>query len=258
MTQKSLKILLAEDNRVNQLYIKTVLQKSNHQVSLSDDGAQAVRMFKEDTFDLVLMDIQMPELDGYEAAAQIRAYEDENQLVSTPIIALTAYSDSDQNPRAEAARFDGHLLKPINHQALRKALEELSSESTPSDQGGHAAGSEGTSQEQTYHQKLLEDFAGVEDTLKAMVEMALKDLPLRWAELKESLRQEEWKKAKEKAHVLANIVGALHRSKEREAALELERILDNKDADRAWEMLEQLDSALHRTEDSFKQLREKL
>src|SRR6056297_3042466 len=102
MPDKVLSILVADDNRVNQLFIKTVLEKEGHKVTRADNGQETLNLFKGDSFDLVFMDIQMPVMDGYDAAAAIRAYEREHSLSTTPIVALTAYIDASEHARAGA------------------------------------------------------------------------------------------------------------------------------------------------------------
>ena len=87
--QRPLRVLLAEDNLVNQKVVTMMLQRRGHEVIVVDNGKKAVESFRQETFDLVLMDIQMPEMDGFEALASIRTLERaESRPGFTPIIAL--------------------------------------------------------------------------------------------------------------------------------------------------------------------------
>lgn len=110
------RILLAEDNEVNQLVISRMLEKEGYQVKTAENGLQALVMARNETFDLILLDCRMPEMDGYEAAARIRELKG-YELV--PILAITAnVSEADQR-RCLDAGMDGMLVKPMGADALR-------------------------------------------------------------------------------------------------------------------------------------------
>ena len=87
------------------------------------NGREAVQAFEEQTFDLILMDVQMPLMDGYEACRAIRAKERERNRRPTPIIALTARAMKSDKEACFAAGMDGYVTKPIRSQELRRALE---------------------------------------------------------------------------------------------------------------------------------------
>jgi len=110
---RSRRILIAEDAPVNQTLIATLLSKRGHQVTLARDGLQAVAAFEAQPFDLVLMDMQMPELDGLAATARIRQME-ANSGRRTPIIALTANADEGDRKRCLQAGMDDFIAKPFN------------------------------------------------------------------------------------------------------------------------------------------------
>ncbi|MBE0469839.1 MAG: response regulator [Methyloprofundus sp.] len=113
------KILVAEDNSINQEIILELLDQLGLEVYLAENGKQAVEMVTEQTFDLVLMDKQMPEMDGYEATRKIREF---NQ--SIPIIALTADAMSDEKAKSKAAGLNDYLTKPVDYQQLIKVLAQ--------------------------------------------------------------------------------------------------------------------------------------
>ncbi len=121
----SLRVLVAEDNRVNQLVATRLLEKMGHSVGLASNGAQAVRAFTQDTWDLILMDCQMPELDGYEATRQIRSME----LAlgrKTRIVALTAHAMAEDRHRCREAGMDGYITKPLDPAELLQVLRKSS------------------------------------------------------------------------------------------------------------------------------------
>ena len=117
-----LRILVAEDNPVNQRLIARLLEKRGHRVTMVADGRETVEAVEKDIYDLVLMDIQMPEMDGLEATAAIRKREAGTE-VHVPIVALTAYAMKDDRDRCIAAGMDGYLSKPLRPQELDQLLE---------------------------------------------------------------------------------------------------------------------------------------
>ena len=118
------KILLAEDNIVNQRVAVGLLRRRGHHVTVANNGLEAVELFGRETFDLVLMDVQMPEMDGFEAVAAIRAAE-RTRGVRTPVIALTAHAMSGDRERCLAAGMDGYLTKPVKLAQLVAAIDDV-------------------------------------------------------------------------------------------------------------------------------------
>ncbi len=117
-------ILIAEDFEDNRFLIRAYLKKSGHQLTFAENGRVAFETFKRQPFDLVLMDIQMPEMDGYEALRAIRDWERSNDRPPTTILALTAYVLSEDVKRCQEAGFDGHIGKPIAKATLLELLAE--------------------------------------------------------------------------------------------------------------------------------------
>jgi signal transduction histidine kinase/DNA-binding response OmpR family regulator len=124
------RILVAEDNRVNQVLVSRILQKQGHSIVLAADGKQAVAAFTLETFDLVLMDVQMPEMNGLEATTRIRALEEEAGG-HIPIVALTAHAMSGDRERCIEAGMDGYLTKPLNPADLLRLVDVLTVGSLP-------------------------------------------------------------------------------------------------------------------------------
>jgi CheY-like chemotaxis protein len=124
---KALNILVVEDNEDNQMLIHAYLMQTPHQLTLAENGAVAVERCKANTYDLVLMDVQMPVMDGYQATASIRQWEQTHQRLPTHIIALTANALAEDRQKSLAAGCNGHLTKPIKKAALLAAIEEVAS-----------------------------------------------------------------------------------------------------------------------------------
>jgi CheY-like chemotaxis protein len=123
-TPHRLRILLAEDNKVNQKLAVTILEKRGHSVVVVDNGKEALKALDRETFDVVLMDVMMPEMDGIEATRAIRAGE--NRLGRhTPIIAMTAHAMKGDREHCLDVGMDGYVSKPLNIHELFEAIERV-------------------------------------------------------------------------------------------------------------------------------------
>ncbi len=135
LTPLSGTILLVEDNLVNQLVAKAILEKFGLTLDIANDGLQAVQKFSKNNYDLILMDCQMPVLDGLEATRQIRKNELENKVNQpTPIIALTANAHNKDRGRCIAAGMDDYLQKPIIKDDLYNLLAQYLKQQTTNKQ----------------------------------------------------------------------------------------------------------------------------
>jgi PAS domain S-box-containing protein len=124
-TARPLRILLAEDNPVNQLLAVRLLQRAGHGVEVAVNGHLAVDLWHRDRFDVILMDVQMPQLDGFEATAAIRQAEGTAGRERVPIIAMTAHALSGDRDRCLNAGMDGYVSKPISAAALNAELARV-------------------------------------------------------------------------------------------------------------------------------------
>jgi len=118
-------ILLVEDNPDNRLLIKAYLKKTPHSLDEAENGSIAVDLYKQTHYDLVLMDVQMPVMDGHEATRLIRAWEKAQDKKRTKIISLTAHAIREEIDKCMAAGCDTHLSKPIKKATLLQTIEEL-------------------------------------------------------------------------------------------------------------------------------------
>lgn len=120
-----LRILLVEDDEFSLFAGKRMLQKMGYSVATAPDGRQALAILREQDFDLVLMDIQMPVMDGVEATKAIRGASDLGQMSHIPIIAMTAYAMTGDKERFLAAGMDGYLSKPVERDELKTVIERV-------------------------------------------------------------------------------------------------------------------------------------
>lgn len=123
-----MKILFVDDDESIHLLIKLFFKKTDYLVDIAGNGADGVDKYKKGNFDLVLMDLTMPVMDGLEATREIRKWENESGQKRVPVIALTAHEANNDMNESEVAGCDEHLIKPVKKQALlnivRKYLGE--------------------------------------------------------------------------------------------------------------------------------------
>ncbi len=122
------RILLAEDHPANQRVVQLILEASGHELVIVDNGLAALEKLKADTFDLVLMDMQMPEMDGLAATSALRRHELDSGCPRTPVVMLTANALDEHVAAGKAAGADLHLSKPIRPDALLAAVTKVSAE----------------------------------------------------------------------------------------------------------------------------------
>jgi two-component system, sensor histidine kinase and response regulator len=120
----TLRILLAEDNFVNRAVAAAILEKNGHSLAHASNGTEAVEAAEREAFDLIFMDVQMPEIDGFEATRRIRTAEQGTDR-HTPIVALTAHAMTGDRERCLAAGMDDYLSKPLKKEALYLLLEQI-------------------------------------------------------------------------------------------------------------------------------------
>lgn len=125
-----LRILAAEDNEVNRLVLQTMIDSNRCEVTFAVNGQEAVDAYRKDGFDIVLMDISMPVMDGFTATEEIRKYENETGAVRTPVICVSAHAFEDQRHKSAECGMDDYLTKPINKAKLMTMIEKWADAAT--------------------------------------------------------------------------------------------------------------------------------
>ena len=193
---RPLEILLAEDNPVNQMVAVGILSKRGHTVRVAPNGYEAVEAFERERFDLVLMDVQMPVMGGFEATARIRAAE-KGTGRHIPIIALTARAMKGDRELCLAAGMDGYLTKPIKAVALIQEVERLTAGNDPPRTG--VRGMDDAS--------LLNRFAGDVQLLRGVAELFLESESGLRSQLAGALSCNDGMEVSRTAHSLMGSVG---------------------------------------------------
>ena len=215
---RPLRILLAEDNVVNQRVAVGLLAKRGHEVIVTNDGVEALAALERTSVDLILMDIQMPQMGGFEATAAIRARERQSGG-HLRIVAMTAHAMTGDRERCLAAGMDGYLSKPIDPAILFATVERDPAESPEAAEPAHAPSASPIDRE-----ALMTRVGGDEELFTEIVKLFLLDCPVRVAAIKAAVEREDPDEVRLAAHALKGAAGNLSATALTSAARTLERI----------------------------------
>jgi CheY-like chemotaxis protein/HPt (histidine-containing phosphotransfer) domain-containing protein len=199
-----LRILVAEDTPFNQKYILRLLSRWGHEAVIAENGLTALRILQQETFDLVLMDVQMPEMDGLEATAAIRKMERDGQSEPIPIIAMTAHAMKGDRERCIEAGMDDYVSKPISSDALLKAIQRLLPAEGPESEDRKA---EESSPPPLDRATLLSSFDNDWNFFKECVHMFREDYPAMLSAIRETIGNGDAPGLRRSAHALKGMVG---------------------------------------------------
>ncbi|MBA4382560.1 MAG: hybrid sensor histidine kinase/response regulator, partial [Sideroxydans sp.] len=205
-SKRSLRVLLAEDNSVNQTLATRLLQKFGHEVEVAGNGLIAVEKWQNGSYDLILMDVDMPELNGYGATEQIRALEKVSGM-RIPIIGLTAHAMQGAREECIAHGMDGYLTKPIDTEALWVELEGV--KTTALDPFGSDASIKSTQLSVQYTfdlPRVMELMANDQELFKEMVRIYLEDSPKYLASLGEAIANDDAEQIRYGAHTIKGML----------------------------------------------------
>jgi two-component system sensor histidine kinase/response regulator len=212
---RPLKVLLAEDNVVNQQVAVGLLTKRGHQVTVTSNGRQALEAIERDTFDVALMDLQMPEMGGFEAAAAIR-FRERQTGGHLRIIAMTAHAMSGDRQRCLVAGMDDYLAKPIDRHMLFAVVEQ---------EGAVPADVSDAPPPNVFNPvDLLARLGGDEQLFARVVDLFLEDCPARLTAVKEAVDARSPERIRTEAHALKGAAANLSVSELVEALRMLEQI----------------------------------
>jgi CheY-like chemotaxis protein len=215
-------VLVAEDNATNQKLVLTLLKQHGHQVVVVGNGRQAVESSAVQPFDVILMDVQMPELGGLEATAAIRARERDTGG-HVPIIALTAHAMAGDRERCLAAGMDAYVSKPLRPQDLFSAIDSFFAPSRRPDAVPDAASPPEPAQK-VDREKLVASFGGKADIVADVVAVFLADTPNTLGRLRAAARARDANEVAAAAHAIKGAAGLFSQGKAFECARRLEKV----------------------------------
>jgi two-component system sensor histidine kinase/response regulator len=216
---RSLRILVADDDLLNQTLVRRLLEKRGHSAVVVDNGRKAIAAVEAEPFDCVLLDVQMPEMDGLDVIAAIRTRE-RTTGGRLPIVMLTAHAMGGYRERCLTAGADGYVSKPIDSALLFATVEGLAAGRTaPTAPVADA----GLPEPMLDEAELLARVAGDVELVQQLVDLFLADCPKLLAEVRGALARGDSTAVARAAHTLAGSAGSISAKAAFEAALELER-----------------------------------
>jgi CheY-like chemotaxis protein len=235
------RVLVAEDNLVNQRVVEGLLAGRGHKVTVVNNGREAVRALTRDAFDIVLMDLQMPEMGGFEATAEIRALERATGG-HVPIIALTAHAMNGDRERCLAAGMNGYLSKPIDRLRLFEIVEYNLATATATPEVQMDSGGEPVLD----RQQLMDRLGGDEELAREVIDLFRQDLPGVVARIQLALGAREAPSLQAAAHALKGAAGNLSAVSLAAAAKTLESIAQSGDLTDAADAARRIDHEIDR------------
>jgi len=221
--QNRLRVLLAEDNPVNQRVAMKMIEKLGHHVTLVQDGRQAVEATGRERFDIVLMDVQMPELSGIEATAAIRERE-RGGSTHIPIIAMTAHALQGDRERCLEAGMDGYLPKPINVASLYDEMTRFVESGAAPEESGAPLPSRDPEAELLFDRDgALERLGGDGALLDEVIGLFLQEYPSQRTVMRQAVKAGDRETLARTAHTVKGALSNLHAQRAYDAALALER-----------------------------------
>ena len=231
-----LKILLAEDNPINQKLATRMLEKRNHVVTVTANGREALAALEQSSYDLVLMDMQMPEMDGFEATALLRQKEQATGK-HQPVVAMTALAMNGDRERCMAVGMDGYLSKPIRPQELDELLDSYMARK---DAPVRAVEAEPETDEPIDVNQLLDRIDDDRALLGELVELFRADYPDRLLAAQKAIDAQSPTELERTGHTLKGALGNLSAKQATALALELEVMGKTCDLSKAQSTLDQL------------------
>jgi two-component system sensor histidine kinase/response regulator len=223
--KRGLDILVAEDNTINQNVALRLLEKHGHRVAIAGNGLEAIARWEKQRFDIVLMDVQMPEMGGYEATAEIRARELETGR-HIPIVAMTAHAMKGDRERCLLAGMDDYIPKPIQAQLLYEVINRLTTGHQEEEPASVFPTRNLAATEEVGAlvdlDTALERLGGDQQLLETVVQMFLEECPSLMTRLRAAVLNQDAKALELSAHTVKGIVANFGASTACELALKLE------------------------------------
>jgi len=222
--KKDLSILLVEDDAINQKIAKILLEREGFKVTVVENGVKAIEALERQTFDLVLMDVEMPEMNGYEATRRIRSYNSEKIDRKIPIIAMTAHAMSGDREKCLNSGMNDYIPKPINIHLLNDLIDQHISrkEDIPKNHVDpvSANSKKGDSIIQADKLRGLQD--EIEEKYGLIVEIFITNLPLKLSKIQSSAEEENFEDLRAFAHQLKGSCAIFYAEKMVEICQDLE------------------------------------
>lgn len=239
---RRMKLLLAEDNEMNQRLVVSILRNRGHDVVVANNGKEALEAAQREPFDLILMDIQMPVMDGLEATRQIRAIEASTGARKTPIVAVTAHVLNEEKERCQAIGMDGFVGKPIRRDEFLSTAESFC-KAPLEETAAKAADSRDTTKNETpvLNRDAFMSIVGSNmELVRELIDLYWQSLPKQMVSLRDALDAGDATQCRYWGHAIKGMSLNLSAIQVADIAYEMEMMGKNEDltgAEDAWERL---------------------
>jgi len=218
--KQKMRILIAEDNLTNQKVLLRILERLGYRADIVANGKEAVEVWEKVPYELIFMDVQMPEMDGLQATRAIRSREGEiGRRVC--IIAMTAHAMKEDRERCLAAGMDDYVSKPIQPRDIDEAIQRYRERGVLMEKNG-VSPTAPTGEAVFNRKELLDRLDGNEELVREIIEVFLKDIPLQMEKLKKDLQNEETAVIQRQAHTIKGAAANINAELMRQAAWEVE------------------------------------
>jgi CheY-like chemotaxis protein len=237
LTKKKLRVLLTEDNFVNQRLAVRLLEKRGHSVVIANNGVEAIEALNKQSFDVLLMDVQMPEMDGFEATKIVRAREQEIGG-HIPIVAMTALAMKGDRERCLAVGMDGYVSKPLHPNELYDAIEKLGRrEVAVAETANHTSNEVMSAFDRNAAMKSVGNDVAL---LREIIGVFVDEYPAMLTKIREAVENADFEGIHRSAHTFKGAVSTFGPSQVKELAQQLENLGRNQNLTGASEILQQL------------------
>jgi PAS domain S-box-containing protein len=238
-SKRRLSILLAEDNAVNQKLAVKMLERMGHTVTVAENGVEALQIIETASFDFVLMDVQMPQMDGLEATRALRRRE-KTAGTHVPIVAMTAYAMKGDKEKCLAAGMDGYISKPINAQELYETIEHVMSSREKNSRQCVSAPRPSALNKTA----IMERVGGDVDLFQEIAGLFLETCPGLLTEIREAFRMGDSESLEKASHTLKGSVSNFGAESAVAAALKIERMGRARDLNEASQAIKDLEKEM--------------
>ncbi len=243
------RILIAEDNEHNRKLMEAILQQYPVRMDFAENGQKALKMAKSGLFDLIFMDVRMPEMSGLEATKQLRSWEDENEMTPTPVIALTAQALEENRRESMEAGCNEHVTKPVRENLLVYTIRKyMSKPEEPVESDGPDSDSnpaDPSPDSPLSDQPSEEGFVEVDQRFEDFVPEFLEDLRDKCTQIRERLEREEKQEISDLAHDMKGSAGSFGFDQLQTLCQRIEQACETDQLDQIPELLNQLEHRLN-------------
>jgi len=248
-----LRVLVAEDNVVNQTLARKLLERWGHRPRVAGDGSEALELLEREPFDLVLMDVQMPETDGLEATRRLRQREKEEGREHVPVIALTAHARPSDREECLEAGMDDYVAKPIDSDVLIEIIDRLVPAPTAVRRWEEMqAPEEETGEDEFDVEGALARIDGDRELLREIAGLFLEEAPRLLERIRHAMDRHDSETVRRAAHTLKGTVTNFAADSTRQRARQLEKLAEKDEMEEAAELFPEVETRLSRLQERIR------